>query len=221
MNPFQHINQPGVFQVEVSGLVGKLEVEVTVPDSPCWDKVALLGHPHPLYGGTMHNKVVSTLVRAYTASHIPSIRFNFRGVGLSDGIYDSGVGESQDMLHLATLWQHLFPQVCFCFAGFSFGSYVAYRAAALCDSPSQPVVHLISVAPSVEHFDYAEFSFDSACWVILQGEEDEVVSAPAVFDFALRQNPPISVIRFAQTGHFFHGKLIALKEHVLTTMMAM
>ncbi len=216
MNPFEELKQPGVYQFDISALVGPLEIEITIPDSPDWNKMALLGHPHSLHGGTMQNKVVSTMLRAYRESRIPAIRFNFRGVGLSAGSYDSGIGESQDMLFLAKLWREIFPDVQLCFAGFSFGSFVAYRAAALYEQQYQTVSHLISVAPSVVNYNYAEFPFDSKRWSIIQGEEDEVISAEAVFDFALTKDPSIPVIRFAQTGHFFHGKLIELKEKLLT-----
>lgn len=215
MNPFQHINQSGIYPVEVLGLVGLIEVEVTIPESPDWHKVALLGHPHSLYGGNMQNKVVSTLVRAYRDAHIPAIRFNFRGVGRSDGIYDSGIGESQDMLYLAQLWKKLFPHVQFCFAGFSYGSYVTYRAAALYEQQHQQVLHLISIAPSVVNYNYAEFAFDPLRWHIIQGEADEVVSPQAVYTFSASKQPAIRVIHFAQTGHFFHGKLIELKDQLL------
>lgn len=218
MNPFEHIKQPGVYQLDAQALVGQLEIEVTIPESPNWNKLALLGHPHSLQGGTMQNKVVSTLVRAYKESHIPAVRFNFRGVGRSAGVYDAGIGESQDMLFLATLWRELFPHVHVCFAGFSFGSFVAYRAAALYEQQYQNVLHLISVAPSVVHYNYAEFPFDSKRWAIIQGEADEVVSAEAVYDFSLSKDPAIKVIRFVQTGHFFHGKLIELKDKLLTVI---
>lgn len=215
MNPFQHINQPGVYQVDVSGLAGRLEVELMIPESTRWDKMALLGHPHSLHGGTMHNKVVSTMVRAYKEAHIPAIRFNFRGVGRSEGEYDAGVGESNDMLYLAELWKQLFPQVDFSFAGFSYGSYVAYRAAALHEQQHQQATHLITIAPSVVHYNYAEFDFDSVRWTIFQGEADEIVSAQAVYDFAASKDPAIRVINFEHTGHFFHGKLIELKDGLI------
>ncbi len=215
MNPFQHVTQPGVFQLMIPAAMGVLEVEVTVPSLPRWDTVAILGHPHSLHGGSMQNKVVSTLLRAYKDSHIPVVRFNFRGVGKSQGVYDSGIGESQDMFMLANFWKALFPDVRFYFAGFSFGSFVAYRAAALAVRQSWPVVHLITVAPSVQHYNYNELLFDSKCWFIIQGEADEVVVVDTVYDFAAQKNPPIPVIRFQEATHFFHGRLIELKDHVL------
>lgn len=215
MNPFQNVTQPGVFQLMVPAAMGMLEVEVTVSSSPCWDKVAILGHPHSLHGGSMQNKVVSTLLRAYKDLHIPVIRFNFRGVGKSQGVYDSGIGESQDMFMLANNWLALFPNVRFYFAGFSFGSFVAYRTAALAVRQSWPVQHLITVAPSVQHYNYNELPFDPKQWFIIQGEEDEVVVVDTVYDFAAKKQPPIAVIRIQQATHFFHGKLIELKNHVL------
>ena len=96
------------------------------------------------------------------------------------------------------------------FAGFSFGSYVAYRAAASC-----PHGLLITIAPSVLHYNYAEFSKAPSPWVIFQGEEDEVVPAQSVIDFAVNATPSIPLLRFNETGHFFHGKLIELKVRLM------
>ncbi len=173
--------------------------------------VALLGHPHSLYGGTMDNKVITTLVRACSALRIPSLRFNFRGVGQSAGIYDAGQGESEDMLYLVSLWLQGAPNAQLLFAGFSFGSYVTYLAAVKSHSAL-----LLSLAPPVHHFDFTTDLEQPYPWIILQGDEDEVVSLQDVLNFSKQYALP--VIRMPNTGHFFHGKLLDLKTLLIETM---
>ena len=202
-------NQPGEHPFFFPGGAGPLEVVLSVPADANPHYIAILGHPHSLQGGTMNNKVVTTLMRAFHALGIASLRFNFRGVGQSAGVYDAGVGEAEDMLLLAREWMNERPEAEVLFAGFSFGSYVAYRAAA-----QHPHAMLITVAPSVHHYDYTEFACEPAPWLVVQGEVDEVVPTPLVLDFVAR-TPAMSLIRFPETGHFFHGQLIALKAQLM------
>ncbi len=192
-----------------NGLVGQLEGVLTVPTHANPHYLALLGHPHPLQGGTMNNKVVTTMARAFKELGVASMRFNFRGVGKSDGTYDAGIGESEDMLQLMRYWQQENPTMRFLFAGFSFGSYVAYRAAANCDSEL-----LLTIAPPVHHYDYDEFGPPNP-WHIFQGDNDEVVPLAYILDFVRRAPLPLSLIRFNDTGHFFHGKLLELKKQLI------
>ena len=211
----EQLAYPGEHPLSLLGKVGTLEAILTVPELINTPYVAFLGHPHSLQGGTMNNKVVTTLARTFKDLGIPSLRFNFRGVGGSAGVYDEGVGESEDMLALVRAWQQEQPSALFIFAGFSFGSYVAYRTAAQC-------VHqlLITIAPPVHHYDYNEFHPAPNPWVIIQGEEDEVVPPALVFDFARLHNPELQVLRFANTTHFFHGKLIELKTQLAHYLMS-
>lgn len=202
----QYLAQPGEHALFLQGVAGRLEAVLTVPENIRSNEVALLGHPHSLQGGTMNNKVVTTMARTFKDLGIPSLRFNFRGVGQSEGVYDAGIGESEDMLLLAREWQNQQPEAVFIFAGFSFGSYVTYRVAA-----QHAHRLLISIAPAVQNYNYAEFQPAPNPWLIVQGEEDEVVPPQLVFDFAAQSQPEIPVIRFAETTHFFHGKLIELK----------
>ncbi|MGL5741206.1 MAG: alpha/beta hydrolase [Legionella sp.] len=196
---------PGEHALLLQGALGALEAILTVPEQRHPHFIAVLGHPHSLQGGTMNNKVVTTLARTFKDLGIPSLRFNFRGVSASEGTYDAGIGESDDMLVLVRQLQQEQPQVKLIFAGFSFGSYVAYRAAA------QFAGHLlITIAPPVHHYNYQEFVAPHP-WLIVQGDEDEVVPPVDVFNFAAEAKPEIPVIHFANTGHFFHGKLIELK----------
>lgn len=200
------LDKPGEHALLLQGLAGQLEAVLTVPEQLNTDHVAFLGHPHSLQGGTMNNKVVTTMARTFKELGIPSLRFNFRGVGLSAGSYDEGLGESEDMLALIRLWQQEQPTLqCIC-AGFSFGSYVAYRAAA---QVQQAV--LITIAPPVHHYDYHEFKPQPAPWLIIQGDADEVVPFALVAQFAEQGSPPLPLIEFKETSHFFHGKLLDLK----------
>lgn len=208
------LNTPGDHPFVFSGLIGQLEGVITMPANAMTNCIALLGHPHSLQGGTMNNKVVTTMARACKELAIPSLRFNFRGVGLSEGVYDAGQGESEDMLALMHLCQEEIPTAQFIFAGFSFGSYVAYRAAAHADSKL-----LITIAPPVHHYNYREFTPPHP-WLIMQGDEDEVVPLSLVLDFANEISPPLPTHRFAETSHFFHGKLIELKEQLVKSILA-
>ncbi|KTD26101.1 alpha/beta hydrolase [Legionella israelensis] len=207
------LNKTGEHAFVFQGAKGQLEGVLAVPESLKENSVAILGHPHSLQGGTMNNKVVTTLARTFKELGIPSLRFNFRGVGASEGQYDAGIGESKDMLALTHLWLKEQPESeCF-FAGFSFGSYVAYRAAAQC-----PHRTLVTVAPPVHHYDYHEFSPPPEPWIILQGNEDEVTPAELVNDFAIQIAPAPKILRFEDTGHFFHGKLIELKSRLFAVL---
>ena len=208
------LNIPGDHVFNFLGLAGQLEAILTVPDVVNAHYVTILGHPHSLQGGTMNNKVVTTMARAFKDMGIPSIRFNFRGVGLSAGVYDAGLGESEDMLLLARSWLQEKPETNIIFAGFSFGSYVAYRAASQCKHAM-----LITIAPSVHHYDYTEFTPMPAPWILLQGAQDELVPMSLIHDF-IERFPAIDLLTFMDTTHFFHGKLIPLKERLIEAIRA-
>lgn len=206
---------PGEHAITFQGPVGLIEAIVTVPENPRLEYVAFLGHPHSLQGGTMQNKVVTTLARLFRDLRIPSVRINFRGVGRTEGQFDHGIGESEDMLHCIAAYQMhiagLVDSVQLVFAGFSFGSYVMSRVASQLDG-----VALILVAPPIERFDYHLNMLDKRIKVIVvQGEADEVVEPSCVYHWVLQQNFSIDIIRFSETGHFFHGKLLDLKREVL------
>jgi uncharacterized protein len=198
---------PGEHDGMLPGVLGALEACLTIPEEKTGQSIALLGHPHSLKGGTMQNKVVTTLARIFRARGIPSLRFNFRGVGASQGEYDAGMGESDDMVLLARQIKALFPEIKLLFAGFSFGSFVAYRAAA-----QMPHDLLLTVAPPVNHVDFEAFEVTPKPWLLLQGDEDEVIPSELVLEFASKHE--ISVLEFAETGHFFHGKLAEFKTRV-------
>ncbi|MBA4695983.1 MAG: hypothetical protein H2069_01180 [Legionella sp.] len=209
---FEKLSTPGEHTLTLQGLVGTIEAILTVPEKASTFKnfhLAIIGHPHSLQGGTMHNKVVTTTARAFKDLAMPSLRFNFRGVGKTEGTYDDGVGESEDMCHLMRLCQKEKPDIHFLLAGFSFGSYVAYRSAAQIPSDL-----LITIAPPVHHFDYEAFPEPPKPWVIFQGDEDEIVPLTTVLDFSTHFTPPLPVVQFAKTSHFFHGKLLELRTQL-------
>lgn len=207
------LDRPGEHPFVFNAEAGELEGVLTVPLTGGSPFIAVLGHPHSLQGGTMNNKVVTTLARAFKEAGIPSLRFNFRGVGHSQGRYDEGIGESDDMLALCRLWAAECPQSRYLFAGFSFGSYVAYRAAA-----QHAHDWLLTVAPPVHHYDYRAYQPAPSPWHIFQGDSDEVVPESLVMDFALSFSPTLPVSTFAGTSHFFHGKLLELKEEVIRVL---
>lgn len=204
---------PGEHSLFLPGQVGLLESVLTVPSILDQRFLAIIGHPHSLQGGTMNNKVVTTMVRAFKDLNIPSLRFNFRGVGKTTGGYDQGVGESEDMLEIAHLCQQEMPTVKLIFSGFSFGSYVAYRAAAQCDHAL-----LLTIAPPVHHFDYTEFVPTPKPWILFQGDDDDVVTLQSILEFIAKSSYPIVFERFSETGHFFHGRLLDLKMRLIETL---
>lgn len=211
MNIFANYNHPGKHIIMIKGEVGQLEVELIIPEEPNYDFCAIIGHPHSLHGGTMYNKVVTTVASTFQNLKTPTIKFNFRGVGKSYGEYDSGIGESLDMLVITRLWQELYPNSEFIFIGFSFGSFVTYRAACIYRDENNQVASLISIAPSVDNYDYKEFSGFDFPWLIMQGDKDEIVDPDSVYSFVKSFNPPLKILVFSDTTHFFHGKLVELK----------
>lgn len=191
------------------GAAGNIEVLAT-PADPDNTKaaVAVICHPHPLYGGTMTNKVVSTLARACQNLGLRTVRFNFRGVGKSEGSFADGVGETEDLFRVIEWAKQACPGAALWLAGFSFGGYIAARAA----TQLPGVAQLITVAPQASRFTAAPFPPITCPWVLVQGEKDEVVSAEEVFAWVETLNLKPIVIRMPDAGHFFHGKLLELRE---------
>ena len=192
----------------IEGPAGPLEVVVTRAESPV--AVVVICHPNPLQGGTLQNKVVHTLMRAARDSGASTVRFNFRGVGRSGGEHTGGPGEVDDCLAVIAWARAQLGDVPLWLMGFSFGGYVAAAAARrLVLWPQQVVL----VAPSVEKQAFAELLPFPGPAVTFMGEADEVVAPQAVYDLLDGQSG-VEVVRFADTGHFFHGKLTELKEAV-------
>ena len=173
---------------------------------------AVICHPHPLYGGTMDNKVVTTVARALNSLAIPTLRFNFRGVGRSGGAYDQGVGETDDAAAAAAYGAARWPGRDMLAAGFSFGGYVALRLARRI-----PAARLITVAPAVLLFT-ADIGAPACPWVIIQGDADDVVDPKALMAWASALTPAPRLVVLPGVGHFFHGRLHDLREAVINAI---
>jgi len=200
----------------IKGPAGQLEVLTTVPTTQSPQKsLGIICHPHSLQGGTMHNKVIHTLSGALNRLGIPTVRFNFRGVGNSSGQYDDGIGETEDCIAVAKWGQATFNTNSCILAGFSFGAFVSQRAAANINP-----VQLISIAPPVNHYDYQSLPPVSCRWLVIHGEQDEVVPYQEMLAWHKTLKPQPTLITLPDTTHFFHGKLIILREllqqHIIT-----
>jgi uncharacterized protein len=167
-------------------------------------------HPHPLYGGTMTNKVVHTVARTLQEQGLPTVRFNYRGVGDSQGSYDEGRGETDDALAVIAWGRARWPQAPLILAGFSFGSVVALRAAPV----AQPA-RLITVAPPVMRMEFGAIAQPQCPWLIIQGEADEVVDYREVAAFAARFSPAPVLRLLPGVDHFFNGRLPELREALI------
>ncbi len=195
------------------GAVGDLEVAVDVCDAPSVKGVALLCHPHPLYGGTMHNKVITTAAKAFNLSNMHAVRFNYRGVGESEGEFGQVVGEVEDGRAVMDWIQSVLPDTPIYLLGFSFGSAVAAELARI-----YPPEILFSLAPAVHHYQFERFEDIRVPWIVIQGEEDEVVPPQSVYDWVETMPQTIKLIKLSDTSHFFHRKLLDLRQLLLTEL---
>ena len=177
--------------------------------------VAVVAHPHPLFGGTMDNKVVQTLARAFVQCGWTVARFNFRGVGASEGVHDAGEGEARDFLSVV---EQVAPKGALAVAGFSFGSFVASHAIqALWDK--RDIDKIVFVGTATERLavaDVPESLHEKT--LVVHGEQDDTVSLASVMDWARPQSLPVMVVPGG--GHFFHGQLPLLKSLVVRHLMA-
>ena len=199
---------PATLRSQIAGPAGAIECAIN-PPAGTPRGLALICHPHPLHGGTMDNKVVQTLARAFVQLGYTSLRFNFRGIGASQGVWDEGRGEIDDAL--AVLAAHRIAGQPLVLAGFSFGGYVASQVAARTPDAERVVL----VAPAVGNFTVAPVS---AHTLVVHGEVDDVVPLAAVFDWARPQQLPVTVLPGA--GPFFHGQLPVRKQIVTSAFTA-
>ena len=199
-------------RIALPGPAGVIEalIETPVFDGPAPACFGVVCHPHPLYGGTLDNKVVYTLARAFEELGVPTIRFNFRGVGTSTGVHDGGVGETDDALAVIDYGRRRWPGAALWLGGFSFGAAVAVRAADRA-SPER----LVIVAPGVTRVPMRGVPSPRGPWLIVQGSADDVVSPAEVLDWAGHQGeaPVLRILEGA--GHFFHGRLHEVRATVL------
>jgi alpha/beta superfamily hydrolase len=193
----------------IEGQAGALEAILEDPATTgsCY---AVVCHPHPKFGGTMDNKVVTTVARALQESGIPTVRFNFRGVGASAGSFDQGIGETADADAVAAWADARWPGRSLVIAGFSFGAMVALRLAQL-RLPRQ----LITIAPAIRHLDASARAVPNCPWLIVQGDADDVVDPAGVIDWADRLDPKPRLIVLPGAGHFFHGRLHDVRDAVI------
>lgn len=207
---------PRAERIGLAGPAGEIEALVETPVDPRpGDAVAparfgVVCHPHPLYGGTLDNKVVYTLARAFVELGVPSIRFNFRGVGGSAGRYDEGRGETEDALAVIAYGRERWPGASLWLAGFSFGGAVAVRAAVQA-APER----LVAVAPGITRVAMEGVDSPACPWLIVQGDADDVIEPAAVREWASRQSNAPTVHLLPGAGHFFHGRLHELRTTVL------
>lgn len=198
-------------RLRIAGGAGAIEaLRDTPPDGMPWRGIAVIAHPHPLFGGTMDNKVVQTLARAFVQCGWTAIRFNFRGVGGSEGAHDGGVGEVEDMISLVG---QVAPSGPLALAGFSFGSFVASQVVARMWA-QRPVDQLVLVGTAASRFSVATLPAEAhERTLVIHGEQDDTVPLSAVFDWARPQSLPVTVVPGG--GHFFHGQLPLLKSLVV------
>jgi uncharacterized protein len=173
---------------------------------------ALVCHPHPLFGGTMENKVVTTLCRTARDAGGVALRFNFRGAGRSQGAHGGGVAETEDLLAVIHWLGQRWPGVPLWLAGFSFGAYVAIRGAAALTAAQQSLHHLFLVAPPVHNNDFDAIEELACPLTVVVPEQDEVVPVEDMLAWAGRTPLVPDLVRFPTSGHFFHGQLAELAD---------
>lgn len=208
-------DQRGSASTYIKGMVGDIETLITQPEpvseiSP----IVVISHPHPLYGGSMSNKVVHILAKSFSELGAITVRFNFRGVGKSEGKYNEGIGETEDLQAIVAELKQWRPQAPIWLAGFSFGAYVTTRAHAMIEPEK-----LLLVAPPVSMYAFDELAEIEIPWIVIQGGQDEVIDASAVKSWVSeRENEP-QLIWMEEAGHFFHGKLNDIKDSILQNWM--
>jgi alpha/beta superfamily hydrolase len=193
----------------IDGPAGRLEAILELPagEKPLGSVVVC--HPHPQHGGTMHNKVAHTLARAFVRSGFASLRFNFRGTEKSEGNYDDGNGELDDALAVITWIRERDPDAILWLAGFSFGAAIAVKAAVATE-----VDGLVSVAPAITRFATGLESQPTCPWLIVQGDQDELVDVEETITWADGLGPGPELLIIPDGEHFFHGRLHELREAV-------
>jgi alpha/beta superfamily hydrolase len=167
-------------------------------------------HPHPLYGGTMDNKVVTTIAKAGVELGLQVLRFNYRGVGHSGGAFADAIGECEDLQAVIVFLKQQHPDLRLILCGFSFGAYIVTKVTA----DRQDVKGLLTVAPAVLHYDFNGLAQVKCPWFLIQGDADEVVPPQSVYDWLAKTTQSVKRIDFAGAGHFFHGRLVELKSVV-------
>jgi alpha/beta superfamily hydrolase len=197
----------------IQGPVGQLEaLLLEVPDA---QGVVLVCHPNPVQGGTMLNKVVSTLQRTARDGGYHTLRFNYRGVGASAGSHDMGTGEVDDAEAVAAWLQEKYPNLPVTLLGFSFGGFVAAALGARLEAQGRVPSKLFMIAPAVHRLTAETPSASQCPLVVIQPDTDEVIEPQAVYDWSANLGRAHELLKVAECGHFFHGKLTDLKDLLL------
>lgn len=200
----------------IDGPVGKIEVAIDLPESLPARGLALVAHPHPLFGGTMDNKVAQTLARAFVQLGYITIRANFRGVGKTEGEHDHGIGERDDLLAVIDWLQENYAEQCvtqpppLALGGFSFGSFVVSHVAQRLAEQGRAAERLVMVGTAASRWEVATVPADT---IVIHGELDDTVPIQSVYDWARPQELPMIVIPGAD--HFFHRKLPLVKQLII------
>jgi len=205
-------SRPTAEKLVLAGPAGPLEALLESPigtGTAVMTGVAVVCHPHPLYGGNMNNKVVHTLARAFNDLGFAAVRFNYRGVGGSAGAYDEGNGETQDALAVLDWARARMPDATLYLAGFSFGGAVAVRAAR-----QRRIARLVTVAPAIERLG-ADSALPECPWLLIQGTADELLDASATQRWVASLPRPPQLVMLEGVSHFFHGHLTRLKDVVV------
>jgi len=200
------VKPPKSQQLRLAGPAGSLEAILDTAAEGGPDGAVVVCHPHPQYGGTMHNKVAHTLARSFVRLGFAALRFNFRGTEGSEGDYDEGAGEVEDALAALHWMRGEYADSAVWLAGFSFGAAMALRAAI-----QAPVDGLITVAPAVSRFASGLAEQPECPWLVVQGDQDELVDIDDTIEWfnGLKPGPELAVVTGAE--HFFHGRLIDLR----------
>jgi alpha/beta superfamily hydrolase len=196
---------------EIPGPAGPLEAAIDAAAAADPRAVAVICHPHPQQSGTMHNKVVTTVARAFVRLGAVAVRFNFRGVGTSAGSYGEGIGERADALAVVEWSREQWPGSRLYLGGFSFGAATALAIASAVEPQG-----LITVAPPVARLP-ADFVPPKCTWVLIHGGADDVVPAAPVLDWCASLPVPPRVVLLDGAGHYFHGRLPELTAAVTDT----
>lgn len=203
--------------VVIDGPVGQLEALYLDSAEP--RGLALLCHPNPVQGGTMMNKVVSTLQRTARDEGFVTLRFNYRGTGASGGSHDMGTGEVDDALAAARWLRAKYPDLPLTLLGFSFGGFVAVSLGGRLEAEGVKLAHLFMVAPAVMRLRDEDALPQTCPITVIQPETDEVIDPQLVYDWSKDLLRPHELLKVAECGHFFHGKLPELKELVAPRLL--
>jgi alpha/beta superfamily hydrolase len=189
------------------GPAGALECVFDVPkEDQARPATIVICHPHPQHGGTMHNKVVTILERSMRELGLRTVRFNFRGVGSSEGEFDDGYGETDDLFAVVEWVRRNRPNDALWLGGFSFGAFVSLKAA-----QNLKLGQLISIAPPVGRYGFSELSHPGCPWLVVQGDEDDLVKIDDVHEWAETVEPAPDLVVMEQADHFFHRRLMDLR----------